>query len=110
MTGTPLAPFTETPTGVTLSLRVTPNASRNAIEGIETLADDSTVLRVRVTAAPDKGRANKAVITLLAKSLGVPKSGITVKSGETARRKTIEIAGDPATLGAKITALADKSP
>lgn len=77
-----------------LRLRVTPNAGRNAIEGFETLADGTEVLRIRVAAVPDKGKANAAVIALLAKSLRLPKSALTITSGETARLKTIRIDAD----------------
>jgi uncharacterized protein YggU (UPF0235/DUF167 family) len=63
------------------------------------------VLRVRIKAVPDKGKANVAAIGLLAKALGVSKSAIKLVSGDTARFKTIEIAGDPAALAARITAL-----
>jgi uncharacterized protein YggU (UPF0235/DUF167 family) len=66
--------------------------------------DGSAVIRVRVTAVPDKGKANAAVIVLLAKALGVPKSAISVVSGETARLKTIAVAGDPAVLAGRIEA------
>ena len=54
---------------------------------------------------PDKGKANTAVIALLAKALGVPKSAITVTSGETARLKTLAIAGDGPALVAALEAL-----
>src|SRR5690606_39697561 len=63
-----------TPEGFLLSLRVTPDAGRDAIDGVESRDDGSTVLRVRVNAVPDKGKANAAVIALLAKTLSVPKS------------------------------------
>jgi uncharacterized protein len=86
------------PEGVRLRLRVTPNAGIDRIEGTEIRADGSTVLRVRVKAVPDKGKANAAVIALLGKALGVPKSAITLVSGDTARLKTLHISGDPATL------------
>jgi uncharacterized protein len=77
-----------------LRLRVTPNAGRDAIEGYETLADGTTVLRLRVAAVPDKGKANAAAIALLAKALGIPKSTLTITSGETARLKTVRIDTD----------------
>jgi hypothetical protein len=67
--------------------------------------DGSAVLRVRVKAVPDKGKANAAVIAVLAKALGVPKSAVTLISGDTARLKTVEIEGDPAALAARIEAL-----
>lgn len=78
-----------------LKLRVTPNAGRDVIEGFERLADGTEVLRLRVAAVPDRGKANAAVVALLAKALHVPKSAITLVSGETARLKTVEIAGEP---------------
>lgn len=75
----------------TLRLRVTPNAGRDAIEGFEPLADGTEVLRIRVSAVPDKGKANAAVIALLAKTLRLPKSAFAITSGETARLKTLRI-------------------
>lgn len=77
-----------------IKLRVTPNAGRDRIEGFETLADGTEVLRIRVAAVPDKGKANAAVIALLAKSLGLPKSALTLVAGETARLKTVEVEND----------------
>ena len=78
-----------------VNLRVTPNAGADRIEGSETRDDGSTVLRVRVKAVPDRGKANDAVIALLARALAVPKSSVTLLSGETARLKTIGIEDDP---------------
>lgn len=91
--------------GLTLYLRVTPNAGADRIDGTELRDDGSAVLRVRVTAVPDKGKANTAVIALIAKALGVPKSAVTLVSGDTARLKTLEVEGDPAELAAKVEAL-----
>ena len=79
--------------GLTLHLRVTPNAGIDRIEGVETRDDGSAVLRVRVKAVPDRGRANTAVIAILAKALGVPKSAMTLVSGDAARLKTLRISG-----------------
>jgi uncharacterized protein (TIGR00251 family) len=69
-----------------LHVRVKPRSSRDAITGFE-----AGFLLVQVTAPPDDGKANAAVIKLLAKELGVPKTSITVKRGATARIKTLEI-------------------
>jgi uncharacterized protein (TIGR00251 family) len=77
--------------GLFLHLRVTPNAGRDAIDGVELRDDGSAVLRVRVAAVPDKGKANAAVIALISKKLGVPKSLLDLASGETSRFKTIVI-------------------
>ena len=91
--------------GVLVSLRVTPNAGVDRIEGTELRDDGSAVLRVRVKAVADRGKANAAVLGLVAKALDVPKSAVTLVSGDTARLKTIEVRGDPAELAARIEAL-----
>ena len=63
------------------------------------------MLRIRVRAVPDKGKANAAVIGLLAKALGLPKSAIALVAGDTARLKTLRLTGDPAALAAAIERL-----
>lgn len=90
---------------MTLHVRVTPNAGVNRIDGTELRDDGTAVLRVRVTAVPDRGKANGAVIGLLAKALAVPKTAVVLAQGETARLKTFEIGGDPVALAARIDAL-----
>ena len=97
-----MLPFTPTPTGLRLRIRVTPNASADRIDGPETLSDGTCVLRLRTRAVPEGGRANVAVIALLAKHLGVPKSTITLVAGDTARLKTLHIDGDPTDLAARL--------
>jgi uncharacterized protein (TIGR00251 family) len=74
--------------GVLLEVRVSPRASRNAIEPA-----DSSRLRIRVTSAPERGKANAAVTKLLAKRLGVANSACRVVRGSSARDKRIEVAG-----------------
>ncbi len=91
--------------GVELRLRVTPGARRTSIDGVESRAGEP-VLRVRVTAPPDKGRANAAVVALLAKTLRVPKSAIAISAGQNARDKRVRVLGDPATLTARLAELA----
>ena len=93
------------PTGLSLFVRVTPNAGRDAIEGVERRDEGTAVLRLRVKAVPDKGKANASVLLLLAKALGVPKSAFSVVSGETARLKTIAVVGQGAELVARLEAL-----
>jgi uncharacterized protein YggU (UPF0235/DUF167 family) len=94
------------PSGLSLFVRVTPNAGRDAIEGVEIRDDGSAVLRIRVKAVPDRGKANAAVIALLAKALGLAKTALSVTSGETGRLKTIAVAGDGAALAGRLAALA----
>ena len=87
-----------------LSVRVTPNAGRDAVEEVETGADGRSYLKVRVRAIPDKGEANRAVIALVAKRAGVAKSAVTLLSGETQRQKILRIEGDPEDLIARLGA------
>lgn len=98
------------PSGLSLFIRVTPNAGRDAIEGVEVRDDGRVVLRLRVSAVPDKGRANAAAVALLANVLGVPKAAIAVTSGHTARLKTLAITGDGPALAAAVSALSSISP
>jgi uncharacterized protein YggU (UPF0235/DUF167 family) len=85
--------------GIAVSVRVTPRGGSDAIDGIETLANGRSFLKVRVRAIADGGAANRAVTELLAKALGVPKSSARVLSGATSRLKQIAVDGDPRRLG-----------
>ncbi len=85
--------------GLVITARVSPKASRTAILGVMPTTDGEA-LKIAVTAPPDKGKANAAVIALLAKTFGIAKSSIEVLAGETDRRKTIRVTGDPAALKA----------
>lgn len=71
--------------GAELSIRVTPKASRNRI------TQEDGQIRVYVTVVPEGGKANAAVLKLLAKALGVPKSRLTILRGETSRDKVIRV-------------------
>jgi uncharacterized protein len=84
--------------GVQVALQVTPRGGRDAVDGIETLSDGRSVLKLRVRAVADGGEANRAVTELLAKSLGVPKAAVQLMSGATSRLKQVAISGDPAAL------------
>lgn len=81
-----------------VALRVTPKARQARIDGVETGADEKSYVKVRVTAPPEKGKANDAVIKLLAKEWGLARRHIAVVSGDTARTKTLELAGDATSL------------
>src|SRR6202521_4918667 len=85
--------------GISVALRVTPRGGRDDIDGVETLADGRTVLKVRVRAIAEGGEANRAVTELLASALGVPKAKVRILSGITSRLKQIVVDGDPAKLG-----------
>lgn len=88
--------------GLLLSLRVTPGAAVDAVGGLHRAADGAVSLIVKVTAAPDKGRANKAVIETLARACRMPKSAFTLVSGETGRGKTVLVTGNAAAVEALV--------
>lgn len=71
--------------GATIAVRATPKASRDRID------DGIDPLRVYVTAPPEDGKANEAIRRLLAKSLGIAKSRLTLVRGQSARDKVFRI-------------------
>jgi uncharacterized protein len=100
-------PWRYSTVGISVALRVTPRGGRDDIDGIETLANGRSVVKVRVRAIAEVGEANRAVTELLAKALGVPKARVKILSGTTSRLKQVAIDGDPRSLGdtlRKITA------
>ena len=92
--------------GLSIALRVTPRGGRDDVDGIEQLSDGRSVLKVRVRAIADGGEANRAVLVLLAKSLGVPKASVSLLSGATSRLKQIAVEGDPSRLAEALRQLA----
>ena len=94
--------------GVTLVVRLTPKGGRDAIDGVEMMSDGKAVLKARVRAVPEDGKANAALVELIAKALRVPRSAVTVAAGQTSRVKTLEIAGDAADLATALALAADR--
>jgi uncharacterized protein len=80
-------PLRETPRGFLLDVKVTPRAARDEVLGIR-----AGRLLVKVTVVPEKGKANAAIVALLAKLAGTPKSAFDVVSGETDRSKVLRLA------------------
>ncbi len=98
------SPVTVAGDGVRVALRVTPRARRDRIDGVAADADGKSVLRLSVTAAPEDGKANAAVLKLLAKAWSVPRTALSVASGAAARRKIVHVAGDGPALAHRINA------
>lgn len=73
---------------VILKIKVIPGASKNEIAGMWL-----DMLKIKVTAPPESGKANKACIELLARELGIPKNKIQLVKGHTSRKKQVEIDG-----------------
>ena len=87
------APWKRSREGVRLLVRATPGARRAGLAGVVETAE-GPALAVKITEAAEKGRANRAIVALLAKALGVPKSAIELKRGDTARLKLFAIHAD----------------
>ena len=91
-------PFRPHARGVTVAIKLTPKAKREVIGGTIPGENETALLKVSVTAPPEDGKANKALIALLSKEWGLPKSTLSLLTGETSRQKAILIEGDTAAL------------
>ena len=83
-----MVPIHDTPTGATFAIKVHPRAKKNAVTG--ELGD---ALKLSLTAPPVEGRANEACIEYFANLLKVPRSSVTIASGESSRSKVVRVAG-----------------
>ncbi len=100
----PSGPFEAVPEGLRVALKVAPKAAQAGISGVEADAGGRARLKVRVTEAPEDGKANAAVIKLLAKVWKLPKGALEITVGAKDRRKTLLVAGDPDVLAAQLRA------
>lgn len=97
------SPFTPVSEGVRIDLKVTPKASVDRVRGVGVDAHGVACLQVMVTAVPEDGRANKAVVGLLARRWRLAKSAIEVVRGATDRRKALLVRDPkPAALKARL--------
>jgi uncharacterized protein (TIGR00251 family) len=83
---------------VRVAVRLTPRGRADRIEGIVRDADGVAAVKVSVSAPPEDGRANDALLQLIAKECGVARRDVTLAGGLKSRRKTVHVAGDPAAL------------
>ena len=87
-----------------LRLRVSPGAARSRVVGRH-----GDAWKLRVAAAPEGGRANEAVVRLLAEALAVPREAVTLVSGQLGRDKIVELNGiDPSQIERRLTSAAGK--
>lgn len=100
-----MQPYTIDTLGVRVSVRVIPKSSADRIDGLYEAADGKVSLKLRVRAQPEKGKANTAVIKVLANALGVAKSDVTLTSGAKDRNKVLHVSGAPDLLSERIDAL-----
>jgi uncharacterized protein (TIGR00251 family) len=90
-------PFATTTGGVRLRIRLTPRAAERII-GLAEEVGGGVALKVAVNAPPEDGKANEALLRLLARTLDLPRRDFSIALGATQRHKTIHIAGDAAAL------------
>ena len=94
----------ETPAGIVLRVKAQPGARRNGVVG-----EQAGALKVSVTQAPEKGKANDAIIDVLTRSLELKRSQVELKSGVTSSRKTFLVTGiSEADLRLRIGTLLDR--
>ncbi len=96
-------PFRTARDGLCIAVRVSPRSAASRIEGIERDAAGHPYFKVKVTAVPEGGKANAAVVALLARAWRVPKRRMRIAAGAASRRKTILIEGGDAALLADLT-------
>ncbi len=89
---------------VILTVRLTPRANRDGVDGLAELADGSVVLKVRVRAVPEDGAANEALIRTLAKGLDMPRTRLELVSGATQRVKHVRMDLSPEDAARRINA------
>jgi len=81
---------------ITLTLHIQPGAKKTEFAGLH-----GDALKIRLAAPPVDGKANEALVRFLADVLDLPKSAVTLKSGQTSRRKVLEVTGsDPGRISA----------
>lgn len=96
------SPFKLNADGVRVAVRLTPKAAADRIQGIALEADGSPSLKCAVSAPPVEGKANEALVKLLAKAWKLPKSSISLVRGAGERRKILHLAGEPRALLARL--------
>lgn len=84
-------PIEKTTNGIKLFVRLSPNARQEKISAIDNAAEGGYVLKAAVTAIPEKGKANTALIKLLSKKFKIAKSNFEIISGDTNKNKTVLI-------------------
>jgi uncharacterized protein YggU (UPF0235/DUF167 family) len=94
--------WSEAKGGVRLKVRLTPKSARDALEGCVLMADGTAVMRARVRAVPEDGKANAALVRLIGKELDTAPSAIAIEAGATSRVKTLFVSGDAAGLARRL--------
>jgi uncharacterized protein (TIGR00251 family) len=99
-------PWQVLPDGILLSIRLTPKAGRDGVDGLVTLSDGRIVLSMRVRAPPSDGEANAALMRLVARTLDIAPSAVALRSGASSRLKMLHVSGDGDAMSARLDGLA----
>jgi len=94
----PPLPYARARDGIRLAVRLVPKAASDRVVGIAAETDGSVALKIAVRAPPVDGKANDALLSVLAALLHVPRRDLTLAQGAAQRRKLVHVAGDPARL------------
>lgn len=89
--------------GVTVNVRLTPGARKEGIFGVVDAGDGKKALKISVRSPPEDGKANKELLALLAKEWGLPKTALSLLSGDASRQKVVLAAGDGQALSGRLS-------
>jgi uncharacterized protein len=101
----PDGPLIPARNGLKLAVRLTPRAKADRVLAVAATADGKRVVRASVTAPPEDGRANEAMLQLLARVWQLSRRDLAIVAGAAGRRKTVSVAGDPQDLSDRLGAL-----
>ena len=96
-------PITPTRDGVRVVIRLTPRAGSDRLRGIAATAEGGRAIKASVSAPPQDGRANEALLQLLARAWQIPRRDLAIVAGAASRHKTVRVAGDSRQLLAKLS-------
>jgi uncharacterized protein (TIGR00251 family) len=96
-------PVIEATDGVRVAIRLLPRAKSDRLIGLAVTAGGGCTVKASVTAPAQDGRANEALLRLLARSWKLPRRDLSIVAGLASRNKTVRVAGDPHRLSAKLT-------
>ena len=99
----PDGPITPTRDGLRVAIRLSPRAKSDRLLGIIATAEGGRTVKASVTAPAQDGRANEALLQLLARAWRLPRRDFSIVAGAASRRKTVHVAGDPHQLIARLS-------
>ena len=100
----PDGPITPTRNGLRVAIRLSPRARSDRLLGIVAVAEGGHAIKAAVTAPPLNGRANEALLQLLARAWGLPRCDLSIVAAAASRNKTLHVAGDPHQLITRLSA------